>query len=254
MQSNPTQTGTRRECSHCGSPVQPDMRFCENCGTAVTTAMAKPPSPPRSTASLPAKPVLDETAELERLAAQHPEDESYQKLLAVQLHDDAMKNWWKDPKDGQYLCTSFQQIQFARTQLNRAAGLRFHDPQLRADIDRLGRLVDSMEQRQYTGNWFQVVILGFFGIFPGVIWWWVNRRPAFLMNRDYIREIQSGKHPGVGAKMGGAMEKVSNFFDSVTGGWGGLFALAFMVIFSPVFMILAFKQNYLDVKKEYEIS
>jgi len=54
--------------------------------------------------------------------------------------------------------------------------------------------------------------------------------------------------------MGGAMEKVSDFFDSVTGGWGGWFALAFMVIFSPVFMILAYKQNYLDVKKEYQVS
>jgi hypothetical protein len=54
--------------------------------------------------------------------------------------------------------------------------------------------------------------------------------------------------------MGGAMEKVSNFFDSVTGGWGGVFALIFMVVFSPVFMILAYKQNYLDVKKEYDVS
>jgi hypothetical protein len=50
------------------------------------------------------------------------------------------------------------------------------------------------------------------------------------------------------------MERVSNFFDSVTGGWGSLFALAFMIIFSPIFMVLAFKHNYLDVQKEYEIS
>jgi hypothetical protein len=172
----------------------------------------------------------------------------------VQLHDDAMKDWWKDPKDGQYLCTSFQQIQHARTQLNRAAGLRFHDPQLRADIEKLRKLTDSMEQRQYTGNWLQIVILAIFYIFPGVIWWYVNRRPAFLINRDYVREIQTGKHPGAGAKMGGAMEKVSNFFDSVTGGWGWIFSLVFMVVFSPVFMILAYKQNYLDVKRDFELS
>jgi hypothetical protein len=87
-----------------------------------------------------------------------------------------------------------------------------------------------------------------------VIWWYVNRRPAFLINRDYVREIQTGKHPGAGAKMGGAMEKVSNFFDSVTGGWGWIFSLVFMVVFSPVFMILAYKQNYLDAKKEYDVS
>jgi hypothetical protein len=27
-----------------------------------------------------------------------------------------------------------------------------------------------------------------------------------------------------------------------------------MVVFSPVFMILAYKQNYLDVKQEYQVS
>ncbi len=165
-----------------------------------------------------------------------------------------MKDWWQDPKDGRYLCTSWQQIQHAKTQLTRAASLRFHDPQLRTDIEKLRQLTDSMEVREYTGNWLQVVILGFFGIFPGVIWWVVNRRPVFLINRDYVRELQTGKHPGAGAKMGGAMEKVSNFFDEATGGWGGWFALAFMVIFSPIFMILAFKQNYLDIHKEYSAS
>lgn len=236
-------------CGGCGTSVEPSVRFCPNCGAAVNPANA-PLQFAAASATLP----TDEIAELERLAGEHPEDESYQKLLAVQLHDDAMKDWWKDPKDGQYLCTSFQQIQHARAQLAHAAALRFHDPQLRTDIDKFRKLADDMEQRQYTGNWLQIVILGLFWIFPGVIWWYVNRRPAFLINRDYVREIQTGKHPGAGAKMGGAMEKVSNFFDSVTGGWGWIFSLIFMVVFSPVFMILAYKQNYLDVKREYNIS
>ena len=80
---------------------------------------------------------------------------------------------------------------------------------------------------------------------------YVNRRPAFLMNRDYVKYSETGKHPSVGARMGGAMERVSNFFDSITGGWGAWFALGFMVVFSPIFMIIAYKQNYIDVKKEY---
>jgi len=240
-------------CGGCGTSLEPNVRFCPKCGSAVNSVNAQVNAPPPSaviSATLP----TDEIAELERLAAEHPEDESYQKLLAVQLHDDAMKDWWKDPKDGQYLCTSFQQIQHAKAQLARAAALRFHDPQLRTDIEKLRKLADDMEQRQYTGNWLQIVILGLFWIFPGVIWWYVNRRPGFLINRDYVREIQTGKHPGAGAKMGGAMEKVSNFFDSITEGWGWVFSLIFMVVFSPVFMILAYKQNYLDVKREYTIS
>jgi hypothetical protein len=240
-------------CAGCGTSLEPGARFCPKCGAAVNTANAQTNAPLPS-AAISATVPTDEIAELERIAGEHPEDVSYQKLLAVQLHDDAMKDWWKDPKDGQYLCTSFQQIQHARTQLNRAASLQFNDTQLRNSIENLRRLTETMAKRQYTGNWLQIVILGLFYIFPGVIWWYVNRRPAFLINHDYVREIQTGKHPGAGAKMGGAMEKVSNFFDSVTGGWGWIFSLVFMVVFSPVFMILAYKQNYLDVKKEYDIS
>jgi hypothetical protein len=240
-------------CGGCGTPLEPSVRFCPKCGAAANTATSQANAPLPSAANTAMLPT-DEIAELERMAGEHPDDESYQKLLAVQLHDDAMKDWWKDPKDGQYLCTSFQQIQHAKTQLARAAALRFHDPQLSTDIEKLRKLADDMEQRQYTGNWLQIAILGLFWIFPGVIWWYVNRRPAFLINRDYVREFQTGKHPGAGAKMGGAMEKVSNFFDSVTGGWGWIFSLIFMVVFSPVFMILAYKQNYLDVKKEYQVS
>jgi hypothetical protein len=197
---------------------------------------------------------VDDITALERMVIEHPGDESYQKLLAIQLHDDAIRDWWKDPKDGHYLCTSWRQIRHARQQLDRATALKFNDAKVRADLAETRQLVESMDKRQYTGNWVQIVILGIFYIFPGWIWWYVNRRPTFLINRDYVKFSETGKHPSVGAKMGGAMEKVSNFFDSVTGGWGGWFALGFMIVFSPVFMIIAYKQNYLDVKKEYEIS
>ncbi len=253
MQSTAMGPSAAKSCDHCGNPLQANAKFCPKCGSAISGGAAQPTGPTLVAAN-PVKPSTDEVAELERALAEHPGDESYQKLLAVHLHDDAMKDWWKDPKDGRYLCTSARQIQYARKQLDRAAALNFNDPKLRADLEKMRQLVDSMEKRQYTGNWFQVVILGIFYIFPGVIWWYVNRRPAFLINRDYVKYAETGKHPSAGAKMGGAMEKVSNFFDSVTGGWGGWFALAFMIIFSPIFMILAYKQNYLDAKKEYELS
>jgi zinc-ribbon domain len=237
-------------CSQCGNSLISGSKFCNHCGSAVPVLSSQGFGNRLSNGTEHSN--VEEIAELERLVADHPEDQSYQNLLAVQLHDDALKNWWKDPKDGQYLCTSVAQIKHARIQLDRANALNFADPNLRSEIEKTRQLVNRMEAREYTGNWFQVVILGIFYIFPGVIWWLVNRRPAFLVNRDYMRHVETGKHTTAGAKMGGAMEKVSNFFDSVTGGWGGFFALAFMVIFSPIFMILAFKQNYLDIQKEYE--
>ncbi len=249
----PPGPGVSGFCTHCGNSVQPGAKFCPKCGSA-TSGGPPQPTGPTLVAATGLRPGANEIADLERMVTEHPGDQSYLKLLAVQLHDDALRDWWKDPKDGQYLCTSARQIQHGRRQLGRAASLIFTDTKLRADIEKTRQLVESMDERRYTGNWFQIVILGIFYIFPGAIWWYVNRRPAFLINRDYVKYVETGKHPSAGAKMGGAMEKVSNFFDSITGGCGGWFALAFMIIFSPIFMVLAYKQNYLDVKREYEIS
>jgi hypothetical protein len=246
--------GLVESCNHCGTLLPVSGKFCSKCGSPLNQPRSTSPAVPLPVVPAQSVSQSDHITTLQRMVAEHPGDESYQKLLAIQLHDDALRGWWKDPNEGQYLCTTGQQILHARRQLDRAAALTFNDPNLRASLAQMRHLVDSMEQREYTGNWFQVIILGFFGIFPGVIWWLVNRRPAFLINRDYVRYSQTGKHPGVGAKMGGAMEKVSDFFDSVSGGWGGWFALGFMVIFSPIFMIIAFKQNYLDVSKEFQTS
>ena len=254
MSSSAARASSIRHCSQCGSPVEPDIRFCEDCGTAINAPIPQPPTPPRPSAGFPRKPASDETAELEALVAQNPDDESFQKLLAIQLHDHALKDWWKDPKTGNLLCTTVQQIKHARRQLDRTSALHFDDPDLRASLERLRQTVDSMEQRKYTGNWFQVVLLGFFYILPGWIWWYVNRRPEFMLNRDYMKYLRTGKEPSALAKMGGSAEKVSNFFDSATGGWGFVFAFIFMFICSPIMMILAYKENYLDVKKEYESS
>src|SRR4051794_31221305 len=215
-------------CNHCGNVLQSGAKFCSKCGAPLSKpcleSSSSAPPPPLQGVPQTVSP-SDQLASLQRMVAEHPGDESYQKLLAMQLHDDAMRGWWKNPEDGRYLCISGQQILYARHQLDRAAALTFNDPGIRASLAQMRRLVDSMEQREYTGNWFQVVILGMFGIFPGVLWWYLNRRPAFLINRDYVRYSQTGKHPGVGPKMGGAMEKVSNFFDSITGGWGAWFSL-----------------------------
>jgi hypothetical protein len=52
-------------------------------------------------ASRATKPVQGDISALEENVARNPSDESYRKLLAVALHDDAMKDWWRDsdPKD-----------------------------------------------------------------------------------------------------------------------------------------------------------
>ena len=236
-------------CPNCGNKLDAAAKFCPGCGVVAGSAVIA--APPPSAASLAS---TDDITALERSVADNPNDQSYRKLLAVALHDDAMKDWWQDPEDNTLLCVSLEGLTHARKQLMRANELQFDDPELRKHIQDGLRLVDSMEARKFTGSWLMVVVLGIFYILPGVIWWYVNRRPGYLINGDYAIHLKTGKHTGAAAKMGGLQGKIYDFFENIGGQWGWLMGLAFMltigVILSPVFMILAYKQNYLDVKKQ----
>lgn len=245
-------SGPTVNCSKCGTALASGAKFCPKCGASATPA---PPTPGIRVVTTPrvSSSARDEIGALEQNVAQNPNDESYKKLLAVALHDDAMKDWWEDPKDKSLLCTSYEGVTYARRQLKRAAELQFNDPALRKEIDRSLRLADSMEKRKFVGSWLMVVVLGFFYIVPGVIWWLVNRRPQYLINKDYMTHVKTGKHAGAAAKMGGIQGKIYEFFENINESWGWLLGLFFMltigVVLSPIFMILAYKQNYLDVKK-----
>ena len=235
-------------CSHCGNKLNAGMKFCTGCGRPVGPA----PNPPAG--GVPPPPIVavhqaDEIATLERYLSEHPKDESYRKLLAVALHDDALKYWWLDPEDNDLLCVSWEGLTHARTQLMRANALQFNDPELRGHIERRLRLVDSMEERQFVGTWFMVIVLGFFGIFPGVIWWYVNRRLGYLMNRDYMMHAKTGKLTGATARLGGIQAKIYEFFENI-GQFGWVFGFMFTLFLSPLFAILAFRENYLDVRKQ----
>lgn len=239
-------------CPHCGNKLDAGVKFCAGCGRPAGPAASSPAggAPP------PIVPwaQADDLATLERNVTEHPSDESYRKLLAVALHDDAMKDSWEDPEDKSLLCVSKQGVDHARAQLTRANQLQFNDPELRGHIQNQLRLVDAMEARKYTGSKLMIAVLGIFYIVPGVFWWYVNRRPGYLINRDYMMQVKTGKHSGAAAKMGGLQGKIYEFFEKVNEDWGWLLGLFFMltigVILSPVFMIIAYKQNYLDLKKQ----
>jgi hypothetical protein len=241
-------TGAPAFCRNCGQPLGSSGKFCSKCGSEVSAVIDA------TVGGRATMPLQGGISPLEQAVADHPEDESYRKLLAVALHDDAMKDWVEDPEDKNLLCTSRQGINHARNQLTRANSLQFDDPTLREHIGRSLRLVDSMEERKFAGYWLMVVVLGFFYIIPGVIWWYVNRRPLYLLNRDYMAHVQTGKHQTAAAKMGGLQGKIYDFFESIGGSWGWLLGLFFMltigIVLSPIFMFLAYKQNYMDTKNQ----
>ena len=67
-------------CAGCGTSLEPGARFCPKCGAAVNAANAQANAPLPS-AAISATLPTDEIAELERIAGEHPEDESYHCLL-----------------------------------------------------------------------------------------------------------------------------------------------------------------------------
>jgi hypothetical protein len=234
-------------CSHCGNKLDSQVKFCAGCGKPAGSALgavARPAPPPPGFAGH-----ADDISELERNVAEHPGDEGYRKLLAVALHDDALKDWWQDPEDKDLLCVSWGGLTHARTQLMRANALQFNDPELRGHIQQRLQLVDSMEKRQFVGSWFMVIVLGFFGIVPGVIWWYVNRRHGYLMNRDYMMHAKTGKLTGATARLGGIQAKIYEFFENI-GQFGWVIGFFFVLFLSPLFAILAYKENYWDVRKQ----
>jgi tetratricopeptide (TPR) repeat protein len=234
-------------CAQCRKPISSGARFCNSCGANVSSLKTQTGPSSGSPSSFTG---ASDIASLQRLAQEHPNDESYQKLLAVALHDDSLASCERDPQDGSLLFTSIQQICHAREQLTRALSLRFNDTQLRSDLEAALRDVNKMEKRKFVGSWFLVVIWGLFYIVPGVVFWAGFRRPRYLMNRDYVAHMRTGKHIGAGARIGGAMGKVYDFCDKISPDWGWIIGLAIFVILSPMFVVLAYKENYLDVKKE----
>jgi uncharacterized Zn finger protein (UPF0148 family) len=245
MSSGAATAGPLMYCTKCGKPLSSGMRFCAACGATVG------PTPSQSSSSAEtAAPSTSDIESLERSAKEHPDDESYQKLLAVALHDEALANCERDPKDGSLLFSSIQQITKARGQLTRALALKFNDAQLRSNLEAALKDVNKMEQRKFVGSWFLVIIWGLFYIIPGIVVWAAFRRPRYLINMDYLNHLRTGKHLGAGARIGGAMGKVYDFCDKISPQWGWIFGLAIFVMLSPIFVLLGFKENYLDVKKE----
>jgi hypothetical protein len=209
------------------------------------------PFPKTRLSTLPLKPITqspDSTiATLEQLVAKEPQNEEYKSQLAIALVIDSDRYDWKDPRSGGSYCISLQGLEHARKQVTRASQLQVADPALQKDIAEALREVNVLGERYYCNSWFVLVVLGLFTAgMGGVVWWYVNRRPQFLINRDAMSAIQAGKNP---EDIHGAQGKIFSFAEAAGGQWGGIVGLVAVLVFSPILAILAYKRNYLDVKK-----
>jgi Flp pilus assembly protein TadD len=129
---------------------------------------------------------------LERCASEDPDNKSYQEFLAVAYHDGMIESWWKTP-EGNYLCCSKAQADQAREIIRKAKALNFDNEELRAVILKSERMVEDLYVRKFKGSWAFVVLFGLVYIVPGVLWWLVNRRPDYKINRDIKQIVEEGK-------------------------------------------------------------
>ena len=138
---------------------------------------------------------------LERCVREEPGNQSYQQALGYAYVDGMLLSWWK--QGDQYCCLSEEQALQAMAVLQKARALRFDDAELRGQLDERGKLIVSMFARQFKGSWAMVILLGLFYVVPGVLWWWVNRRPVYKINRDIHDVVEHNKADAVvGGELG----------------------------------------------------
>jgi len=130
---------------------------------------------------------------LEQCVKEESQNEIYQWYLAIAYHDGMISSWWKNPNDGKFYCINKVQLDNSITMIKRAKELEYDDNKLKAQINDTEKHVLSMEEREFMGSWIMVIILGLCYVVPGLVWWFVNRRPRYKINRDIYDLIELGK-------------------------------------------------------------
>jgi len=137
---------------------------------------------------------------LERCVSEDPQNSGFQWSLAVAYVSSAQLGWTYVPSDnslgipeGHYATTRDQVVQ-AQRQLAKAAGLKFDDEELAAHIQTVGKDINSMMARKFTGSVMVPIVGGiiysFFygiGIIFGVLYFIASRPPQYALNKYVLK-------------------------------------------------------------------
>jgi tetratricopeptide (TPR) repeat protein len=130
---------------------------------------------------------------LERCVQEEPDNASYKWYLAIAYLDSRFAGWVFDPEDRTYLCISKIQADTARALVQKAKALNVEDPELAAEIRKADAGVEDLYKRRFKGSWIMVGIWGLCYIVPGLLWYLVNLRPQYKINKDVYDVLQMGK-------------------------------------------------------------
>ena len=177
---------------------------------------------------------LDEAISIfEQCVAEKPDNEGhgYQQALVMCYSRKAVEGWWAH--DEKLYCLSESQASKAREFLRKANRLPIDDEELKTELIGYNQLVDSLFKRQFKGSWIIVIILGFFYVFPGVLWWWVNRRQLYKIHRDIYDVVQNNKSDGIiGGELGAC-------YSALPPGFKWIASVAPRLVTYPVILLLS---------------
>jgi tetratricopeptide (TPR) repeat protein len=130
---------------------------------------------------------------LERCVQEEPDNASYKWYLAIAYLESRFAGWVFDPEDRTYLCISKGQADTAKALVQKAKALNVEDPELAAEIGKADAGVEDLYKRRFTGSWIMVGFWTLCYIVPGILWYLVNLRPNYKINRDIYEVTQEGK-------------------------------------------------------------
>jgi transposase len=146
-----------------------------------------------------------------------------------------------------YLCISKGQADTARAMVQKAKALNVADPELAAQIRKADVGVENLYKRRFKGSWIMVGIWGLCYLVPGLLWYLVNLRPQYKINKDVHDVEEMGKKDYL---VGG---EVGVYFSALPPGmrWAAYSLPRFVVWFlilllSPITFFYLLYDNYLS--------
>lgn len=183
---------------------------------------------------------------LERCVAEDPENQGFQRLLAIGYIDSAYDNWTYVP-DGKVLpegryATERKHVTEAQEFAAKAERLRFDDASLRRHIAEVTTNVNSMLARQFYGSYaapiFGGIMWSFFfglGLVFAPLYFYAARPPKFVINKRLLR----GDLPAAGEPFSATSEGI--------GAWIG--SNVMIGAFLPVMVVWNYVKNYMGQNK-----
>jgi Flp pilus assembly protein TadD len=185
---------------------------------------------------------------MEACVQEVPDNQDFKNMLAATRIEHGMREWWIETGEGARYCTSRAQLEQARAGLEGAKQVGSSDEAIKKEIVDQEGLLAQLDERVLEASWAAIIFFGLCYILPGIAWYYVHKRPRYLVNHDYMLE-STGKPLRASLRLsrllGRGYSAIGKSHDSP---WIWLaIMMPIQAVLLPVLFFLALKENYLDV-------